>query len=154
MLKAANARSFGGLLVGLTAMLSAGPTRADEIAIRRARADSNAGIAAHDAARATAAISENALIVVSGGGLVSGAQAMREAFERSFANPDFITYVRAPTRLRLSGTVAAEEGRWTGRWRERTVSGVYLARWDRTSAGWRISSEQYIPLGCDGPGCP
>ncbi|WP_050418936.1 YybH family protein [Bradyrhizobium tropiciagri] len=121
----------------------------DEAAIRALRHASNTAIAARKADRAAAFLSQDAKIVGSDGALIDGMSAMQRAFEKSFADPDFLTYHRTPQSVTVAGSTAAESGQWHGRWKERTVGGAYLARWRRHVDGWQIVAELYIPL--DGP---
>lgn len=142
--------------VPLTLILAAAPgvttEAADYAAIRAARADSNAGLASHDIARATAPLLPNAMVLGSVGGLVPDKVAMAAGFAKAFADPTFISFERRPVRIELGGAVAAEHGRWVGRWRqakgEKRVEGTYLARWRKIDGAWRIASEMFIPLRC------
>lgn len=138
------------LVVALTAT-SAG-AQDDSAMIRSARATSNAAIARHDAAAAVAVVREDVQVIASGGTLVPDRLAMRAAFERSFADPNFVTFVRTPQQIEVARdrTTAAEQGQWTGRWKTpcgpRLVTGRYLARWAKSAAGWQIAAELFIPL--------
>jgi len=140
-------------VVALTLAASALPAHAagaDEAAIRKGRAAMNAAIAAHDITGSMAQFTPDLRVLTSGGELFDGAPAMRTGFERSFADPAFVTYVRTPTQVVVGADgVAAEFGEWRAVWRapRPTARGVYLARWARTDGGWKIKSEQYIPLG-------
>lgn len=120
---------------------------ADETAIRQLREQSNEAIARHDVGAARAVLHEDARFIVSSGDLLDGAAAMARAFEERFADPAFVTFIRAPDRIEVEGTTAAESGKWTGRWTHGDVRGTYLARWRREPAGWRIVAELFIPLG-------
>lgn len=143
------------LAIPLAACAQASRGVSDTDAIMAARQDSNAGIAAHDGARATAAHTRDARIFTSGGKLVEGRDAMRVAFEAAFRNPEFDRFVRSPTEVTIGETdVAAELGKWVGIWRldgaERTISGSYLASWQKIDGRWQIIAEQYVPLACGG----
>lgn len=130
----------------------------DGATIRALRAESNAAIARHDVDGVIAVMREDAKIIVSANVLMPDRTAMRTAFEKTFADPDFVTFVRTPARIEPStdGTTASEEGEWTGRWRStcggRTVTGRYLARWIRGTTDWQIASELFVPLRSSG-GC-
>lgn len=140
----------------LTLMLSGaapGPTLGDDIAaIRLLRASSNSAIARHDGESAVAVMREDVKVIVSDNRLISDRTAMLAAFQRSFADANFITFLRTPVRIELDGdrTTASEEGRWTGQWRSacgtRMVTGRYLARWMSSATGWQIASELFVPL--------
>jgi hypothetical protein len=149
-------RVLWSLSPGLLALGAAGAVWAasDAAQIRQVRATSNAGIAAHESGPATSHLVADARILGSGGGTLDGVPAMRAAFEQNFADPVFVTYVRTPSTVEIYGKVAAETGRWRGVWKDREVSGRYLARWEMTPAGWRARSETYIPTACKGHACP
>lgn len=140
--------------LSLAAVAPLSPAKAtpkeDAAVIRSLRKASNLAIAAHDATGATAALAAEAVVLTSGGQRVEGAAAMRSAFSKVFADRQFVTYVREPRHVEIGGDLAAENGRWFGRWRDRVVSGRYLVRWYRTPNGWRIAAELYIPLRCTG----
>jgi len=116
-------------------------------AIRALRFQSNHAIARHEGGPALAILRDDARIIASGGQLFDGATSMGRAFEQSFADPQFVTFVRRPETIDVNGTTAAEAGAWEGIWKSHVVHGKYLARWHRELAGWRIVSELYIPLG-------
>jgi hypothetical protein len=118
----------------------------EEIAIRQLRDRSNAGIARHEVETALAFHHDHARIIGSDGSLLDGAAAIARAFAASFADPDFVAYVRCPLSIAVNGSTAAETGNWTGQWRHREVRGTYLARWSREPAGWRIVAELFVPL--------
>ena len=59
------------------------------------------------------------------------------------------------TRINPAMNVAAETGRWTETWAEPdgrvTMSGTYLTVWSRDSSGtWRIAAETIAPMRCEG----
>ena len=81
---------------------------------------------------------------------------MEAAFSSRFRDPEFVTYVRTPTTVSISqgGGFAAEQGEWVGTWNrkdgEMSVRGVYLAQWQKRVGAWRIRSEVFVALSCDG----
>jgi ketosteroid isomerase-like protein len=119
----------------------------EEITIRQLRDQSNAAIVRHDVGSVVAVHHDHARIIGSDGSLLDGAAAIARAFAASFADPDFVTYVRSPLSIVVNGSAAAETGSWTGQWRRREVRGTYMARWSRQPAGWQIIAELFIPLG-------
>lgn len=128
-------------------MVAAAAAPDDREAIKALRAGSNAAIARHDAEAAVSIfVAEGSMVLGSGGGLIQGRDAMRAAFGQSFADPNFVTYVREPVTVTVGGDTAAEEGRWRGVWKGREIGGRFLARWSRTPEGWRIRSEMYVPV--------
>jgi hypothetical protein len=124
--------------------ISAGETA---IAIGALRARSNEAIARHEIGPALAILRDDVRIIASNGQLIDGAAAMARAFEQTFADPEFVTFVRRPASIDVNGTIAAEAGTWEGLWKTHVTRGKYLARWQHGPAGWRVTAEFYIPLG-------
>lgn len=127
------------------------PTQAapDAAAIRELRSRSNAAIARHDAGAAVAIMRDDVRVIASSGELFDGAAAMAKAFDRSFSDSAFVTYVREPQSIEVGGATAVEIGRWEGRWKTRVVRGAYMARWQYEEAGWRIAAELFVPIAAD-----
>jgi ketosteroid isomerase-like protein len=127
-------------------------------AVRALRAESNAAIAAHDAARLRNIFADDYLgIVGTTGDLDSGGEATAKSYgDIEFKDPTFDRYRRTPDTVQLagSGKRVAESGHWVGIWRKPDgimhKSGVYLARWTRVGSQWRLRSELFITLGCQG----
>jgi ketosteroid isomerase-like protein len=117
------------------------------IAIEALRSQSNDAIARHDVGPALAILRDDVRVIGSDGRLIDGIAAMAQAFERTFADPQFITFVRRPATIDVNATTAAEAGTWEGLWKSHVIGGKYLARWQRDAAGWRVAAEFYIPLG-------
>lgn len=139
--------------------LGLGPVESEEIQrIREARTASNAAIAAHDIAGVLESMSEDIRIVASGGALLEGHEEVAAAFDTQFT--DFGTvYVRTPISVEVhdSGERAAEWGRWVGT-RDTPAEpfrtgGSYLADWAKANGTWRIRSELFIALYCEGADC-
>ena len=117
------------------------------IAIAALRSQSNDAIARHDVGPALAILRDDVRIIGSDGRLIDGVAAMAQAFEQTFADPKFITFVRRPAAIDINGATAAEAGTWQGLWKSHVIQGKYLARWQHDPAGWRVATEFYIPLG-------
>jgi ketosteroid isomerase-like protein len=126
--------------------------------VRSLRAESNAAIAAHDAVRLRKVFADDYLgIVGTTGDLDSGGEATAKSYgDIEFKDASFDRYRRTPDTLQLaeSGKRVAESGHWVGIWRKpdgiMRKSGVYLARWVRMDGGWRLKSELFITLECQG----
>ena len=144
----------------------AGPAAADEEAvIRELRAAQNRAIRERDL-DAIAEIMEEGIQVTSGIGIhVTGRDAYRRAFETEFRALDDIVYVRRPSEIVVSEVptglaerIAWESGEWTGSWTgpEGLVSmtGSYAAMWRKRDGRWRINTELFASLACEGEGCP
>ncbi|HVT44787.1 MAG TPA: DUF4440 domain-containing protein [Thermoanaerobaculia bacterium] len=136
----------------------------DETMIRNARRFSNEAIAAHDAAGAAEHFTDEVSITRGNGVTIRGRDAARKALEEAFASSSGIRYVREPESIEIStvGPVAAEHGTWRGTWTTTEgaveMSGVYMAMWKsettlQATRDWRIHSELFVTLACEGAGC-
>ncbi len=130
---------------------------ADTIGELRAR--SNAAILARDLDTVLATVDDRTVLIAGNGGVESGREASRSGWAQEFADPDFVTYVRTTAAIvaNPNGQRAAESGTWIGTFRpsegETRVSGNYFVHWVLTDGVWRVRSETYVTLACDGPGC-
>ncbi|MEO1201479.1 MAG: nuclear transport factor 2 family protein [Pseudomonadota bacterium] len=131
----------------------------DADAIRELRAMSNAAIARHDVAGVGAFLSEDFVITISTGAIERSRDAHLASFAAHFDEFPDVVYVRTPARIDVSAAfpLAIESGEWKG---SRTTEdgryengGRYTAAWRKTDDGWKIYSELYVGLYCDGPGC-
>ena len=127
-----------------------------EAAIRAARAQSNAAIAAHDYDAMRRFFLPDYTILPGSSGAPLDAEANRRRIMPTFADPGFVTYVRTPERVRISGNGkrAAETGRWVGLWQKpdgaMRLSGIYQATWMPAADGWRLKNESFVSLRCTG----
>ncbi len=120
-----------------------------ETAIRSRRKLTNRLIAAHDAQRLRAHLTEDVVLIVGEGDLIQGADAVVAAFAGQFADPDFIDYVRTSDTVDVAadGQRAAETGHWVGRWTGGIeIRGVYLAAWRAQRGQWSLERELYVTL--------
>lgn len=128
----------------------------DEATIRAVRAASNVAISARDLAALRRTVHDDVSVTASSGTVYDGADTMLERFGAAFADPEFITYVRTPDDVTIAadGDFAAERGHWVGSWRkpdgEMRVTGSYMAQWHRREGRWRIRSELFVALSCEG----
>jgi hypothetical protein len=126
-----------------------------EDAIRARRRLTNKIIAAHDAARLKPFFDPQVKLIVGDGSLITGVDAVLDAFAGQFQDPAFVAYVRTPETVTpdQDGARAAEQGRWVGTWRGApSLSGVYLATWRKSVGQWVIESEMYVSLASEPPG--
>jgi ketosteroid isomerase-like protein len=144
------------VLLLVSGQLSAGD---DAETIRELRAQSNAAIARHDAAAVGSFLSEDFVITISTGAIERSRDEHIQSFAAHFEEFPDVVYVRTPSSIQLSDAypIAIESGEWTG---TRTIErgryengGRYTAAWRKTDGGWKIYSELYVGLYCDGPGC-
>lgn len=138
------------------------PVPGDMAAIWQARNESNIALRGRQLDRFAGFFTDDVSVVGGAGGATSGKAELRSRIAQAFAEKSFVTYVRTPGTVRVStaadrGVRAAEQGRWTGLWRdsrgETRRSGDYMAHWVKTPAGWRIRAEVFVTLACVGPAC-
>lgn len=128
-------------------------------AILALRADSNAGLLAHDVDRVLSHTTDDFILVggISGGHV--GKSVVRRYYIDGLAEPDLVTYVRTPDQVTISdtGDRAFERGRWLGVWRNpksgSVMSGEYSAHWVKKNGIWLTLAEVYVTLHCTGPIC-
>ena len=121
-------------------------------AIRARRKLTNKLIAAHEAERLRPFLLPDVKLTTGDGTLILGAQAVVEAFAGQFADPAFVTYIRAAETVELDQDEAraAESGRWTALWKggdgDPTMGGTYLAVWQKVRGQWVIEAELFVTL--------
>lgn len=134
-----------------------GQSAADEI--RSLRAQSNAAIARHDVHGVVSLLDVEYQITTGSGTLSQGRSAEPGIWAEEFARAADLLYVRTPVSIEVSasGGRAAETGTWTGSWSTpagpRESGGRYAAYWRLVDGNWRIRSELFVTLTCEGPGC-
>ena len=131
---------------------------ADEEQIRMLRAQSNQAIQARDLVAFGQTMLPDIAMTRGSGSHVSGRDSVLASVAVQFKDKAFLGYVRTTDSIQIStsGPLAAEHGHWTGRFRRpdgiQILTGVYLAMWRKTDAGWRIRSELFVSLTCTGSG--
>ena len=122
-------------------------------AVATARASFNAALAVRDLDAISSVLAEAVTLVPGDDAvLIEGRAAQLEAWQSIFANMPDVSYVRSPSRIEIGedGVLAAETGRWRGKWSSDgfhiTYSGRYFAKWRRDDAGWRIEAEIFVTL--------
>ncbi|HEY8574474.1 nuclear transport factor 2 family protein [Phenylobacterium sp.] len=116
-----------------------------EDAIRARRKLTNKLIAAREAERLRPFFAPDMKLIAGDGALITGADAVVQAFAAQFADPAFTPYVRTTVTVELdaAGARAAESGRWTGS----GYSGTYLACWRKVTGQWVLESELFVTVG-------
>ncbi len=119
-----------------------------EDAIRARRQLTNKLIATHQAQRLRPFFAPDMKLIAGGGALITGVDAVIDAFAGQFADPAFVTYVRTPETIELDAAsgLAAETGRWVAHWKDAESSGRYLAAWRKVTGQWIIESELFVTL--------
>lgn len=150
---------FACLLAAACGLGSVTAAESDVGAILALRAESNAGLLAHDVDRVLRHTTDDFILVggVSGGHV--GKQVVHDYFVRGFADPSLVTYIRTPDAVTISdaGDRAFEVGKWQGVWRNAkegsVMSGEYCAHWVKKDGAWLTLAEVYVTLHCGGPAC-
>lgn len=128
-------------------------------AIRALRRQSNAAIARHDVNGVMAVLDTGYQITTGSGEFATGRTAERAAWIAEFASAADRVYRRTPSSIEVSdsGTRAAEVGEWTGSWTTgkgvTKTGGRYAAYWRLVGKTWRLRSELFVSLRCEGAGC-
>jgi len=146
------------LIAGCIGTSIASPPGTPASIVRAQRAEYNAAIAAHDAARLrTFLVDDYHLILGSSGNVDNGADAATRGYaDEEFKDPTFVTYRRTPTSIvpAASGKRIAETGRFEGIWKKpdgtMRKTGIYLAMWVPSAGTWRTKSEAFVTLACTG----
>lgn len=150
----------GIMLLVLGAGFAMAADHDDEHAIRDARAASNAAIAAHDVAGIIGVMDADYQVTASLGAFGRGIDEETDIWTDMFASRARLLYVRAPDTIELSADypLAAESGRWTGSWESTEgpvrTGGSYAAMWHKVDGAWKLRSELFVALYCEGDGCP
>ena len=128
--------------------------------IRAIRAQSNDAIAAHDVAKIVSFLDKEYQITTSVGSMSQGVDVEAGNWEAVFNDRPDVVYVRTPDRIEISGSnpLAAESGSWVGTWTTASgpirTGGSYSAMWRRVDGAWKIRSELFVALYCEGVDCP
>ena len=151
------------LSAALVSFLAAAPVSAqsgdDANLIREARMRSNDAIAAHDVDAILAEVDAAFQITAGSGRLIQGRGEMGEAFAAQFAEYSDTRYVRTAESVEVSdsGLLGFETGTWVGTWTARRgpvrTGGRYSASWSKATGSWKIRSELFVTLFCEGAGC-
>jgi hypothetical protein len=123
-------------------------TTTAENAIRARRHQTNRLIAAHETTKLKPFFDTDAKVIAGSGALIQGVTDILGVFQAAYDDPSFVTYARTTESVEIGadGTRAAETGTWVGTWKDRTLSGRYLAVWKTRLGQWVIESELYARL--------
>jgi len=131
----------------------------DEEQIRIARAQYNAAIADHDVPGIVSFHDDEYQVTTSLGQLEQGRDDAA-AWERLIASRKDVVYVRTPESIEVSKDypLAAEVGTWLGTWStvdgQVRTGGRFSAMWRKVDGTWKVRSELFVALYCDGMRCP
>ncbi len=132
----------------------------DEEQIRVARAQYNDAIASHDVPGIVSFLDEEYQITTSLGQLSQGRDDDAAAWVQLFATRDDVVYVRSPESIEVSKDypLAAEVGTWVGTWStadgQVRTGGRFSAMWRKVDGDWKVRSELFVALYCEGISCP
>jgi ketosteroid isomerase-like protein len=135
-------------------------TTNDEAEIRALRAQSNDAIARHDIAAFMDFMDDDFLITRGSGAKTLSKDREAQDIASHFTEFPDVVYVRTPDTITLSShlPLAMETGTWVGTMTAPDgpieYRGSYSAGWRKTGNGWKIHSELFVTLSCDGAGCP
>jgi ketosteroid isomerase-like protein len=155
---ALNAIALMGLLVATQLFAQSAATESDVAAIRAARREQNAAMAAGDADRAASWWTADVTIRRGLGAGLSGVDAYKAILERAPVSDTALVYSRTTKDVSVSPhwPLAFETGTWAARAGGNgpvLISGRYSAQWVRRNGKWLIRSEVFVALACSGKGC-
>lgn len=128
--------------------------------IREARAESNEAIARHDVEGIVSFFDKEYQITTSLGQLSQDVTGEADDWRALIASRENLLYVRTPESIEVSKDypLAAEMGTWVGTWSTSQgpvrTGGRYTAMWRKIDDAWKIRSELFVALYCDGTSCP
>jgi hypothetical protein len=125
-------------------------------AIEMQRQASNAAIAARDVNKFISFFDIDYIITYGSSAKTLSLDAEAKSVKKMFEDHADVNYVRSPTDIHLSNAlpIAMENGTWIGgQTLEATYRGRYSAAWRKTDGIWKIHSELFVTLECEGKGC-
>jgi len=153
-------RTIVATLATLLLASTAGSESNDRQAIEQARERFNDAIARHDVQAITSFLDEEYQITTSLGDLIHGRDEQGPSWQSLFDTRDAVVYVRSPEAIEVSVDypLAAESGTWVGSWMAKEgpvrTGGRYAAMWRKAGGEWKVRSELFVALYCEGVGCP
>ncbi len=148
------------LVLTLTTSLVAAQSVSDEDQVRKERADYNEAIAQHDVSKIVSFLDEEYQVTTSVGQLLQGRDDEAASWQALIASRKDLLYVRTPESVEVSDgyPLAAEVGTWLGTWSTENgpvrTGGRYAAMWRKVGGAWKVRSELFVALYCEGSRCP
>lgn len=136
--------------------LHAAEKLSDQEAIKMQRHASNAALAARDAKKFVSFFDIDYIITYGSGAKTLSLEAETRSLKKMFDDHADVNYVRSPTNIHVSNVrpIAMENGIWVGgQSLEATYRGRYTAAWRKTEGMWKIHSELFVTLQCEGESC-
>ena len=121
-------------------------------AVKAARAESNAAIAAHDDFKVSALVDRDVVVVSGSGPAIHERKTLRAVFVQQFRESPDLIYIRTPDKIEVSDdlTQVSEIGHWTGSWttagQKVTSRGNYSALWHKVADKWLTRAELFVTL--------
>lgn len=128
--------------------------------VRNARAEYNDAIERHNVPAIVSFYDSEYQITTSLGDLSMDVDAEAEGWRQLIASRKDLLYVRSPESIEISRDypLAAESGTWVGTWSTSEgavrTGGHYSAMWRQVDGEWKVRSELFVALYCDGTSCP
>jgi len=145
------------LFVGVS-VFAKGMSDSDQI--RNARDQYNNAIARHDVQAIVSFLDDEYQITTSLGQLTQGRDGEADSWQELFSIRQDVLYVRTPETIEVSDAypLAAEAGTWVGTWSTPDggvrTGGRYSAMWRQVDGEWKVRSELFVALYCEGLACP
>ena len=123
-----------------------------DLLIRTRRAAFNQAIIEGDSAAIGPILARDCVMLTgTDSAVIAGRNAQVKVWQREFASPRRLIYVRTPESITASPVepIALEQGRWEGRESSGdaiAASGIYTAKWRELPAGWVIEAEIFLTL--------
>ena len=134
-------------------------TVAEVEAIKAVRAESNQAIARQDSDAIVSFFDEEYVITTGSGVIETGRDAQVGSWREHFDQFPDVVYVRSPAEVTVSegDSRAIEIGAWVGTWTAeegpQEIGGRYTAYWRNVDGIWKIRSELFVTLYCEGTDC-
>ena len=146
------------LIFLVTAVPVSAQSESDADRRRALRALSNDAIARQDVRGIVSFLDDEFQVTLSSGDFLSGVEEMAAAFARQFKQFEDATYVSTESvEIGSSAPLAYESGTWVETWTATRgllrTGGRYSAYWRRVDGSWKIHSELFVTLFCEGSGC-
>jgi ketosteroid isomerase-like protein len=136
--------------------LHAAEKLSDQEAIKMQRQASNAALAAKNAKTFVSFFDKDYIITYGSSAKTLSLEAEAKSVKKMFEDYVDVNYVRSPTDIHLSNAlpIAMENGTWVGgQTQDAIFSGRYTAAWRKTDGIWKIHSELFVTLECEGKSC-
>lgn len=144
----------------LIASIAFAQSDSDAEKIRSVRAEYNDAIARHDVPALISFFDDEYQITTSLGQLSQDIEGEEVDWRELFESRENLLYVRSPESIEISKNypLAAEIGTWIGTWSTNQgavrTGGRYTAMWREVDGVWKVRSELFVALYCDGVSCP